>query len=348
MNNENHTGENQLISVIMPVYNAEKTVLKSIESIITQNYQEWELIVVDDGSSDASGRLCDQEASLDARIRVHHLQNSGVSAARNYGLHFARGELICFIDSDDEMRPNALRTIAESATDNDLLIFGYNICPSNFRQGFEKTVFYSSIAEFTADFPAIHRYHLLNCVWNKCFKRSIIAENVCTFPLNLSMGEDLLFVLSYIRTCKTIKVSDQVLYDYNTGSTGSLSQVYRLDAFETQKYLKEETDATFHSNKNVVGITSYIFTNHIIEELKKVVYSEGMSRAQKLALIKSWMGDPYFREQFAFIGSELPQSLWIKRIVQRNDVWGFYAYTNFIKTGSAIKQSLIKRWNSMR
>lgn len=348
MNNENHTGENQLISVIMPVYNAEKTVLKSIESIITQNYQEWELIVVDDGSADASGRLCDQEASLDARIRVHHLQNSGVSAARNYGLHIARGELICFIDSDDEMRPNALRTIAESATDNDLLIFGYNICPSNFRQGFEKTVFYSSIAEFVDDFPEIHKQHLLNCVWNKCFKKKLIENNSCSFPENLSMGEDLLFVLSYIRDCKTIKVSDQVLYDYNTGSTGSLSQVYRLDAFETQKYLKEETDATFHSNKNVVGITSYIFTNHIIEELKKVVYSEGMSRAQKLALIKSWMGDPYFREQFAFIGSELPQSLWIKRIVQRNDVWSFYAYTNFIKTGSAIKQSLIKRWNSMR
>ena len=348
MSNEKHMDVNQLISVIMPVYNAEKTVLRAIQSVNAQSYPKWELIVVDDGSTDTSGLLCDNEASLDARIRVYHVENNGVSAARNYGLNCARGELICFIDGDDAMQPDALRTIAESATDNDLLIFGYNIRPSGIQQGFVKTVFYSSITEFTDDFPKIHQYHLLNCVWNKCFKRSLIEKSDCSFPLNLSMGEDLLFVLSYIRACKSIKVINQVLYDYYTGRTSSLSQVYRLDALETQRHLKEETDSTFYGNQNVVRITSYIFTNHIIGELKKAVYSDNISRAQKLSLIKSWMGNPYFREQFAFIGSELPQSRCIKQIIQHNDAWGFYAYTSFIKKGSTIKQLFIKIINFMQ
>ena len=189
----------QLISVIMPVYNAEKTVVSSIQSVMTQSYKNWELIVIDDGSVDRSGIICDKMASHDSRIKVYHLKNGGVSKARNWGLAHAKGDLICFIDSDDILLQDAMKTICGMESSIDLLIFGYTLFPSDIVQTVKCTKSYQSIGQFIEDFDEISQNHLLNCVWNKCFKKSIIDRYHCQFPEDISMGEDLVFVLAYIK-----------------------------------------------------------------------------------------------------------------------------------------------------
>lgn len=102
---------NDIISVIVPVYNVEKYVAACIKSILSQTYQNFEVLLVDDGSSDTSGNICDEFAKIDSRIRVFHKHNGGPSSARNYGLRYARGGYITFVDSDDSILPNFLEQL---------------------------------------------------------------------------------------------------------------------------------------------------------------------------------------------------------------------------------------------
>lgn len=94
---------NPLISIIVPIYNAESTLNRCIDSIINQSFDDWELLLIDDGSKDQSGKICDEYATKDSRIKVFHKENGGVSSARNLGLDNALGKWITFIDSDDKI-----------------------------------------------------------------------------------------------------------------------------------------------------------------------------------------------------------------------------------------------------
>lgn len=97
-----------LVSIIVPIYNAEKTLRRCIDSILSQTFSDWELLMIDDGSTDQSGTICDQYAIKDKRIKVFHKKNGGVSSARNLGLDNARGEWITFVDADDQIISNSL------------------------------------------------------------------------------------------------------------------------------------------------------------------------------------------------------------------------------------------------
>ena len=119
-----------LVSVIMPVYNAEETVERAIRSVQSQTCPDWELLAVDDGSADGSGAVCDRCAQEDARIRVFHTPNAGVSHARNTALQAARGEWIAFLDSDDSYDPAFLQTMLANAADVDMVICMYRLMPA--------------------------------------------------------------------------------------------------------------------------------------------------------------------------------------------------------------------------
>ena len=103
-----------LVSVIVPVYNAEKYLPACLDSLLAQSLTDFELLLVDDGSRDASGAICDEYAVRDSRIRVFHIPNGGVSAARNLGLDHARGEFVVFVDADDRVMPDHLERFARS------------------------------------------------------------------------------------------------------------------------------------------------------------------------------------------------------------------------------------------
>lgn len=116
---------NPIISIIIPVYNAEKTLNRCVDSVLNQTFHDWELLLIDDGSKDRSMYLCDEYALKDKRIKVFHKKNGGVSSARNMGLDYARGEWITFVDSDDYICENIFDLV--SSHNEDLLIFNYVI-----------------------------------------------------------------------------------------------------------------------------------------------------------------------------------------------------------------------------
>lgn len=127
------------ISVIIPVYNTEKYLRECLDSVLAQTFTDFEVLVINDGSTDSSGKICDEYAEKDSRIKVFHKENGGVSSARNLGLDHAKGEWICFVDSDDEVLEDALQNYVDSikSTDADIIISNYIV---KYEKGIENSV----------------------------------------------------------------------------------------------------------------------------------------------------------------------------------------------------------------
>lgn len=209
------------ISIIVPVYNAQKTLNKCIDSILRQSFNDFELILINDGSIDNSGTICDRYAEIDHRIKVIHKKNQGVSHTRNIGLENASGKYIQFIDSDDWIEETILEKLISFMVGNtDIVICGYNRVLMNEniykieKEIYAKKVIGIKIEEFLKNFYYYFELEIMNALWNKLFKRELIYKNNIKFNENLSLGEDLLFNIDYIGNCRKITNLDEALYNY--------------------------------------------------------------------------------------------------------------------------------------
>lgn len=201
-----------LISVIIPVYNTEEYLDNSLHSVLKQSFRNFELILIDDGSSDKSGLICDFYERKDARVKVFHTDNKGVSSARNLGLSRARGTYVMFVDSDDELPDSAISHMVKEIADfsvggvlrknnNQELVFKYNS---------DNYYHYDNKANFFDDsFPLPE---LLDGPCAKIYRTDIISNNGLRFNENLSYGEDKLFVYSYLLFAKTIRTISDIVY----------------------------------------------------------------------------------------------------------------------------------------
>jgi len=191
----------KLISVIIPVYNVENYLEHCFRSVLNQTYTNIEVIMVDDGSTDRSGEMCDKIAASDDRVVVLHKQNGGLSSARNAGLENCIGEFVFFVDSDDSIDVNTLKTMVglQRSKDYDLVICGHQNVDKD-----EDVKEYSgeSIKSKELSYEDIWEEvfgKLNNAVWNKLYKRELIGN--LRFQDQIIHGEDLLFNLSYIKRC---------------------------------------------------------------------------------------------------------------------------------------------------
>lgn len=213
-------------SVIIPVYNAERTLrrcLDSITSAANKCQQEVEIILVDDGSVDQSGAICreysERNASDKIKIVYSYQENAGPGAARNTGLSAATGKYIVFVDSDDYITVDYF-SVLESLPNADLVEFDYVKNDSNSSSDYEEI----SIKDFVANRSgAVH---------SKRFKLNIIEQNKITFPLDLYIGEDVVFCLCYSLNVKTAIKTKAQLYHYDESQQGSLTRHYKDDACE--------------------------------------------------------------------------------------------------------------------
>lgn len=201
-----------MISVIMPVFNTIQYLEQAIESVLYQTYLDWELILVDDGSSDGSGEMCDYYVKKDCRICVIHQENKGLSGARNTGMKFATGEYIQFLDSDDWLYPGTLKTVYEAAisSDSDMVIFDAQYEGDNYSWHEKSTIpdgLYDSktILENLAK-PSIPPY-----AWNKFCKRSLYDG--VFFPEGENW-EDVATTFYPVSRAKKIAVLGKPLYHY--------------------------------------------------------------------------------------------------------------------------------------
>ena len=202
---------NPAISIIVPVHDVEKYLRGCLDSIITQTFVNWECILVDDGSIDPSGTICDEYAAKDQRIRIFHKENGGVSSARNVGLQHARGEWFYFPDSDDMLKPNALDIMVNMiSVDIDYVMCGYEIYDENdqcvYAIGESKRKYISRHDALMEMFnPSDYRYQ--GYLWNKLFRASIISKYALSFDENIRYNEDRLFNVVYLS-----KIEGNVVY----------------------------------------------------------------------------------------------------------------------------------------
>lgn len=191
------------ISIIVPVYNVEKYLHKCIDSVINQSYRNFELILIDDGSTDKSGDICDKYALIDKRIKVLHKKNEGVSIARNIGLEISKSDWCCFIDSDDYVKSSYLESFVLNLSDDVYFYMdrGYNIDNGNeiYYQGIPKE---KKISSMTDLYYWGELFHVINSPCMKLFSCQLIKDNNIKFNKDLSYGEDHLFVLDYLLSLK--------------------------------------------------------------------------------------------------------------------------------------------------
>lgn len=203
-------------SVIVPVYNSESCLERCINSILGQTFQDFELLLINDGSADSSGVICDRFAQHDSRIRVFHKLNGGVSSARNLGLANAQGEWIAFCDSDDRVFPEWLNIFVANMSFSDLVSqgmrFDYSSSYKNTRL-IDVGVPYKG-NNFSEFLDMMLDVGIVGYVMNKCFRNSIIRENNITFDTRFNIHEDEDFVLKYMACAKNVVSVEAVGYHY--------------------------------------------------------------------------------------------------------------------------------------
>lgn len=195
------------VSIIIPVYNAGKYVRDAIDSVLNQTFNDFELILVDDGSTDESGSIIDSYADKDSRVRVFHKVNGGVSSARNLGLDNAKGEWIAFADADDWFEKDALYKLYGAANRNNVDVVLANIC----KVGLEnRQIMYVNKSEYSTKFlPMKH-----SALWGYLFRRDIIEKHRTRFVEGLAYSEDRVFMYAIAPNITQQSVIPDVVYNY--------------------------------------------------------------------------------------------------------------------------------------
>ena len=213
------------VSIIIPVYNAEKQLERCIESVLKQDYTDFELLLINDGSSDKSGDICERYATSDARIRVVHKENTGVSDSRNLGISMAKGEFLQFLDSDDWITPEATGLLvrgAEKFNCEMVIAEFYRVVGERLaRKGDIQEDIVMDREEFAVHMmnnPADFYYGVL---WNKLYRRDIIVDNALRMDKEISWCEDFIFNMQYIRYVKKVYALQVPIY-YYVRTKGSL------------------------------------------------------------------------------------------------------------------------------
>lgn len=264
---------NRLISIIVPVYNAEKTLERCVSALVGQTYQNIEIILVNDGSKDRSREMCCHFAAEDSRILVINKPNGGVSSARNAGLDAAKGEFIMFCDSDDWAEPDWCEELISHYEENCLVMCGYyvegeqtfvpyEICAVKGRTRYDRSEFYNL------------KLYGFNAPWNKIYCASKIREKHLRFSEKLTNGEDYLFALQYLTFITgDIKLLDKCVFHYEWPREYSLSRKVPDDYLEQCCLL---CNSVFEQSeklgvKSVIG-RQQLFTD-FFNEFQKIILS---------------------------------------------------------------------------
>lgn len=289
-----------LVSIIVPVYNAEKYLNRCIDSILSQTMTDFELLLIDDGSKDNSGRICDEYAIKDARVRVFHKPNGGVSSARNLGLDNAKGKWITFVDADDRCSCNYLEHLLSKVDDDTDLIISYAvICDSTG----EKAEVYPEYRVNATNFERLFvdsDMHWHTSPWAKLYRASIIYENSLRFNEMMHIGEDADFLFSFMLITDKIYVSSDTDYYYTCDVSGSLTKrINTIDSeiasYRTILCLVNRTiqQKNIKDNRSLDNL-GWLVASYVRRVLNSLYYNDAQSY-QRIDLIKSLDIDSYIR-----------------------------------------------------
>lgn len=293
-----------MISIIVPVYNGEKTLRQCVDSILCQGFRDFELLLIDDGSKDNSPAICDEYAAKDSRVQVFHKENRGVSAARNFGLEYVKGEWVTFIDADDYITPEFFDGVVDH--DEDILIKGFRkfdhlgkVAERKAEKLLRLSVFPDFLSQYVTD-------SLLRAPWAKFYKRSLI-DNL-RFLTDMKIGEDAWFVFKYLAKCKSFAVIPQGEYMVQLAEEPdevkyAISVNY---AVKSLNYLKSAFDSLVLAH----GISRGIFLNYI-GYFKRI--SKGDWKSNRL----KWYGNTDVKALYTYVWPALSFKQKLRLVVSR-------------------------------
>ncbi len=222
-----------MVSVIIPIYNTQKYLVRCFDSIINQTETDLEIILIDDGSTDDSGRICDAYAKKDKRFRVLHKENGGVSSARNSGIDMMFGDYCCFVDSDDCISENYISVLLNNLK---LYCCDISVCGLLRNDDGGKSNKVTVLNRRETQLSLFNEADgIKGYIGGKLFKTDIIKNKNIKFDENQALAEDLMFLFDYIMCCQsenTACVSNDKLYYYENSSMGTLTQRGQAEAFQ--------------------------------------------------------------------------------------------------------------------
>ena len=227
-------------SVIVPVYNVESYLPRCIDSLLAQNYVDLEILLIDNGSNDQSGQICENYAAQFSNITAYHIPNKGVGSARNFGLSKAKGEFICFVDADDYLVGNLFSDV-ESQLDSqlDLLVFSYynsiekNLSEIDRSAKILPTEGKKDKSDFIALFQELWLTDMMYTVWNKIYRKEFLEEHQIVFE-SYELGEDVRFNLSVYQHVNTVFLVKSAYYVYVSGRVDSAMGQYNPNRMNYQ------------------------------------------------------------------------------------------------------------------
>ena len=237
------------ISIIVPVYNVEKYLKRCVDSILNQTFTDFELILVDDGSTDNSGKICDEYSEKDCRIKVIHKKNGGVSRERNVGLENAIGEYVMFCDADDFVDEEWAKTLLYYAKNNPLSLINCEYYKYSENSNVSNKIIMYDVE--TATHINKNQYYFYykkgysHSVFNRIFRKEIIKSHEIRFNEIVKVGEDVLFVLEYLKYCVDFLYIPKGLY-YWVDNFESTSRKYEAHYYDIIKCL-------YYPRKNAVS-----------------------------------------------------------------------------------------------
>jgi glycosyltransferase involved in cell wall biosynthesis len=226
------------ISVIIPVYNAEKFIAQCIESLLVQTLEECEFIFINDGSTDSSLNIINKFQKVDSRIKLIEQKNQGVSIARNQGLKVAKGEYIGFVDADDYIEKDMFEQLYTTAKVGD-----YDVVITNFESELSGTKiavkYHFPMNEYLTKgyideeiLPYLLKSNKLNAIWNKIYKNKIIKENKIEFPIGMALGEDGIFNIKFFCYSKKVYYKNYSGYHYREVQGSATRNILQKDYFQ--------------------------------------------------------------------------------------------------------------------
>lgn len=225
------------LSIIVPVYNADKYLESCINSILCNDSRDFEIILIDDGSKDQSAEICDKYKEK-LQVQVVHQRNSGVSSARNVGIELAQGEYITFVDSDDYVSSDYISTILKSIqTSKDIYFFGSKSLNNDHIESVRQWLFdldncitkekaYDIVLKGNSNEP-----------WDKIYKRSIVYRHEIRFDENVSLGEDIIFTLNYLKWIKNVGIIKKDIYYYRILNSGLSKKQLEINVLDSRDSL---------------------------------------------------------------------------------------------------------------
>lgn len=327
------------VSVIVPVYNSEKFLCRCIDSILNQTYRNIELILVNDGSTDKSGDICNNYADRDPRVHVLHQANKGVSAARNSGIYHASGNYLQFVDSDDFIDCNMTDTLVEAIEKNSasLVICGYKrvdsatgLCIQN---NCSPEYGLYNFNEFLNIMDCLYIRFLINSPCNKIYRTQIIKDNSILYRKDIELGEDLLFNLDILKKSNAFQIIPDCPYNYiqyNYGNYGNLTNKRRKNLYEIQKMLFEQTISLYEdkeSYKDQINNLEKFYSKRLPSIVVNIANSHSMNEfGYYLKTAKKIREDEVFNKTMNSVEVITPQEKLMKFLMENKLFFSIFIY----------------------